>query len=86
MKNKSGEFNNCPKGGTMALSQQEINKKLFDAVTCIQETLHSMKTILSHQPEREVPEFIDHLAALDKNVEELRSSFAQEGGVKEERK
>lgn len=70
----------------MALSQQEINKKLFDAVTCIQETLHSMKTILSHQPEREVPEFIDHLAALDKNVEELRSSFAQEGGVKEERK
>lgn len=70
----------------MALSQQEINKKLFDAVTCIQQTLHSMKTILSHQPEREVPEFIDHLAALDKNVEELRASFAGEGGHKEERK
>ncbi|MGE5432996.1 MAG: hypothetical protein ACM3QX_18095 [Syntrophomonadaceae bacterium] len=66
----------------MALSQQEINKKLFDAVTCIQETLHSMKTILSHQPEREVPEFIDHLVALDKNVEELRANFAQ-GGLKD---
>lgn len=63
----------------MTLSQQEINRKLFNAVTCIQQTLHSMKTILSHQPEREVPEFIDHLDALDKNVEELRTSFASEG-------
>ncbi|MGE5353459.1 MAG: hypothetical protein ACM3P0_15350 [Acidobacteriota bacterium] len=66
----------------MALSQQEINKKLFDAVTCIQQTLHSMKTMLSHQPEREVPEFIEHLASLDKNVEELRASFYS-GGVKD---
>ncbi|MDP4174977.1 MAG: hypothetical protein Q8933_13455 [Bacteroidota bacterium] len=55
----------------MELSQKEVNEKLFDAITCIQNTLHSMKTMLSHRGDREVPEFVSNLETLDEIVKEL---------------
>ncbi|MGE5401563.1 MAG: hypothetical protein ACM3S2_14270 [Ignavibacteriales bacterium] len=55
----------------MEPTQHEINLKLFQAITCIQDALHSVKTMLSHQPEREVPEIISKLESLDQHVSEL---------------
>lgn len=60
----------------MELSQKEVNEKLFDAITCIQNTLHSMKTMFSHYRDREVPEFISNLETLDKIVKDLSSTLS----------
>lgn len=60
----------------MELNQKEINDKLFDAITCIQNTLHSMKTMLSHRGDREVPEFISNLESLDEIVKDLSATIS----------
>ncbi|MGE5681566.1 MAG: hypothetical protein ACM34K_11880 [Bacillota bacterium] len=59
----------------MELSQKDINNKLFDAITCIQNTLHSMKTMISHRGDREVPEFVSNLETLDQIVKDLSTSI-----------
>ncbi|MGE5498471.1 MAG: hypothetical protein ACM3Q2_10390 [Syntrophothermus sp.] len=60
----------------MELQQKEVNEKLFDAITCIQNTLHSMKNMLAHQGESEVPEFMANLDSLDVIVKELAGSIS----------